>query len=156
MFGHTVTVPSKSQILAIWYHDAIYTPGSKTNEGESATLFFNHNEGKVDGTTFAQTFTIISDTQDHIPSIEESKLVIDLDLMGLANPWKDYHRDAANIRAEFNIFTDEQWKEGRVKWIDSMLARKQIFYTEWGRHLELKARLNLEDERRMLVYPIHG
>jgi predicted metal-dependent HD superfamily phosphohydrolase len=138
------------QILAIWYHDVIYTPGSPTNEAESADYFaekFKDNK-EINCEDVRQ---IILDTKSHIPSIKSSELVIDLDLMGLGSDFSVYVRAAVTIRKEFAAFSDPEWRIGRMKFLENMGTKKQIFYTEYFiENFEMKARFNMLAELQYL------
>ena len=141
------------QILAIWYHDAVYEAGSNMNEIRSAALFFDHfsNSDLLSPESLREVEEIIIDTREHIPTLESSKAVIDLDLMGLGGTYNEYWRSAKNVRQEYSAFSDEEWKVGRTKFLDRMLAKKQIFYTEQFSLLERSARHNMEYERNLLA-----
>jgi len=142
---------SDEQVMAIWFHDAIYVPGSKTNEADSATLAVERlsalgwNAARV-----RVVERIVLDTCGHVPSIEESKKVIDLDLSTLGGSWESYQRNGRNIREEFANVSEADWNAGRGAWLDSMLKRKRIFWTPWGEPLEKEARSNLLRDRESL------
>lgn len=141
---------TKAQYWAIFYHDAVYNIPTKetSNEKLSAELYMNHWGNIHD---FSKTTEqIILDTQTHIPTIEESKVVIDLDLSGLAlSYWTN--RDA--IRLEYSHYNDEEFKIGRKKFLSSMLAKDRLFWydignktTEW----DTLARNNMSQELAQL------
>jgi len=150
---------TNEQVLAIWYHDAIYVSGATDNEARSAELFENDyfdneeecyllsNRVEIEGNTVKQ---IILDTKTHVPSIKESEAVIDLDLMGLGSRFEEYWQNARDVRFEFQGFGDVEWKEGRAKFLQKMLDREQIFYTEFGKRLESDARKNMSYELNLL------
>lgn len=75
------------QVLAIWFHDAIYDTRSDTNEQDSADLAVqmlgaaDHASAKIEDVR-----QIVLDTKGHVPSIPGSAAVIDLDLSSLAAP----------------------------------------------------------------------
>jgi predicted metal-dependent HD superfamily phosphohydrolase len=87
---------------------------------------------------------IVLDTHGHVPSIEESRKVLDLDLSTLGGTWESYSRNGANIRAEFASISDADWNAGRGTWLESMLNRKRLFWTDWGAPLEPEAFANLQ------------
>jgi len=147
--GLELSTLTDEQILAIWYHDYVYVAGSKTNELESSGKFFEHYGHS---TTIALDLVqrIILDTKEHISTVHESKRVIDLDLMGLCDIFRKYWYNAELIRKEFAAFSDEEWKEGRRKFLCKMLDRDQIFYTEPFTFSEATARNNMLEEIRLL------
>ena len=142
---------SAEQVMAIWFHDAIYQPGSKTNEEDSAKLAverltqagWNHERIKI-------VEQIVLDTCGHVPSIEESKTVLDLDLSTLGGTWESYHRNGQNIRDEFANISDADWNKGRGAWLESMIGRERLFWTPWGEPLEKEARINLKRDLELL------
>jgi len=137
------------QILAIWYHDYVYVAGSKTNELESSGKFFEHYGHS---TTIALDLVqrIILDTKEHIPTVHESRAVIDLDLIGLSDNPRNYRINAVNVRAEYSAFSDEEWKVGRIKFLKKMIGREQIYYTDLIKSFEPQARFNMEYELNLL------
>jgi predicted metal-dependent HD superfamily phosphohydrolase len=93
---------------------------------------------------------IVLDTHGHVPSIEESKKVLDLDLSTLGGTWESYNRNGANIRAEFANISDSDWNKGRGAWLEGMLKRKRLFWTDWGAPLEREAFANLQRDHAEL------
>jgi predicted metal-dependent HD superfamily phosphohydrolase len=87
---------------------------------------------------------IVLDTCGHVPSIEESRKVIDLDLSTLGGTWESYSRNGKNIRDELAQISDAEWNVGRGAWLESLLKRKRLFWTDWGAPLEREAFANLQ------------
>ena len=139
------------QSMAIFYHDAYYDPGFDQNEELSAKMFmdycFNQKAVSLDAFIVRQ---IILDTKLEISTINESKLVIDLDLYDLGTDRYENYKN--NIRKEFYIYSDEEFRQGRVKWIESFLAREKIYISNIDVFVEMeeKARRNLSDELQEL------
>ena len=150
---------------AIWYHDYIYKIGAQNNEAESARLF-EADVMKCGGlgelVDHEKVKQAIISTRDHIPMealflgvspcqcVGLEAILIDLDLAILAEHQVSYERYVSGVRQEYHLFSDEQWVEGRSKWIKSMLKRDQIFYTEDGyKNCEKKSRDNLYAELKV-------
>lgn len=134
----------EEQVMAIWFHDVIYQPGSATNEEESAELAASHlADAGWQGKRTDVVKQIILDTKNHLPTLDESRLVIDLDLETLAGSWTDYQAVSGRVRAEFSHVNDEDWTKGRGAWLSLMLAKERLFWTAWGQPLEVEARANL-------------
>ena len=132
------------QVMAIWFHDAVYDPLSRTNEVDSAALaadLLMRAGWEVPRIHVVERMVL--DTAGHMPSIPESAEVIDLDLCTLAGTWKEYAANSALIRAEYSAVSTEEFDAGRAEWLRGMLARPRIFWTEWGAPLEEKAQANL-------------
>lgn len=137
---------TNEQVLAIWYHDAIYVTGSSTNEEDSANLFMEHS---VHDTDINRNLVrqIILDTKEEIPNVEESKLVIDLDLSGLGSSREQYAFNGSQIAIENAKVTTNQWFINREAWLEKFLGREFIYHTDWGREkFESTARENMEWE----------
>ena len=74
-------------------------------------------------------------TKTHIPieGDEDSKIFLDADLVSLAQPTEEYNRNIRNIRKEYFIYSDDVYREGRIKVLESFLtAGKAIFQTGRG------------------------
>ncbi|MCC7509066.1 MAG: hypothetical protein IT464_06800 [Planctomycetes bacterium] len=142
---------SDEQIMAIWFHDAVYDPRSKTNEADSAVLAVTRlNQLGWESARVKVVEQIVLDTCGHVPSIDASKPVLDLDLSTLAGTWEQYAQNGANIRFEYSAAPEAEWNAGRGKWLESMLAKKRLYWTAWGAPLESQARANLERDLRQL------
>ncbi len=151
------------QFLAILYHDSSYTPGAPDNEENSVKNMYQqinnmYQQINIENMNFYKrneidiAKQIILDTKTHIPTIEESELVIDLDLAILGftrkifseyrNAIYDEYRKAYSNKSddEFNIL----FFEGTISFGEEMLNRDNIYYTELFRNVyEKKATINL-------------
>lgn len=118
---------SQAQHWAIFYHDVVYDiPAGTVSNEELSAQWYLKDWGGIH--SFAHiTAQIIRDTRLHVPTIEESKVVIDLDLDGLSSPAL-YDKNKDLIRAEFSVYTDEQFKSGRIKFLEGQLAKDRIFW----------------------------
>ncbi|MBL8752798.1 MAG: metal-dependent phosphohydrolase, partial [Planctomycetes bacterium] len=132
------------QIMAIWFHDAIYDPRSKTNEADSAALATSRLLAAGWPAAAAQrVHDIVLATKDHRPTVAGSELVLDLDLMSLALPWPEFTRNTADIRAEYAHVPDAEFSAGRAAFFRAMLQRDRLFHTAFGTRFEAAARANL-------------
>lgn len=132
-----------AQVLAIWYHDAIYEPTRKDNEEASARLMLTQlGPLGVDPEVLEAAAQIIRDTVTHEPSSLRSALVLDLDLLPLSADWDRFMHDTGLIREEYGHVPESDWVEGRRKFIANMLNRPRI-YTGMPDEVESTARNNL-------------
>lgn len=119
-------------VLALFYHDAVYTPGNKDNEQQSADLF-EMDAAELgcakDDTEFVSNL-ILATKYTKSPANEAEALVMDIDMSGLAANWETFKTNDANIRKEYGKYTDEEWKAGRTAFLKGLLAKPQIFYSE--------------------------
>lgn len=136
------------QKLAILFHDVVYSVGKKSfsNEHLSAICAYDYCHEKY-GNEFAKTVKrIILDTENHIPTIELSKSVLDLDLLPIALS-ETYEENGRKIRMEFKDYSDKEFNNGRIEWIESMLNRQRIFTGCFANcDFEEYARFNLTNE----------
>jgi len=141
---------SDEQIYAICLHDVVYrVPADKkeSNEVASAKLAREWMSKDFRKGFVERVCQIILDTEKELPTIPDSKLVIDLDLAGLA---LNYWQNRILIRQEFSCVDDDAFYAGRFKWIQSMLARDSIFVSGRFSDLERAAVENLKAELQML------
>lgn len=140
---------STPQIMAIWYHDSIYDPKSKTNEEDSCQLLIEHQMllKTISSNELGRAIGIIMDTKGHTSDNHESQTVLDLDLTGLGSDWKTYSYTIELIRKEYEHLSDDNWIAGRKLFLQSILTRNYIFNTHWGRDIyEEKAQMNISKE----------
>ena len=81
----------------------------------------------------------------------DEKLIRDLDLEGLADPWEKYLESRELIRAEYPYpeYYDLEFVLGRKKFLQHMLEFPKIYSTKYFEHLEAKARENIQKELDM-------
>lgn len=109
-FGASLYFYEESTLLeAILWHDVIYTPGSKTNELESAQLY--EKSIRANPLRFREDTTIVYDlimsTSKHFTSYTSSErwakltyIMMDLDLISFAADWNVFYRNNLNIMLE--------------------------------------------------------
>ena len=132
------------QVMAVWFHDAVYDPTSNQNEQKSARLaskWLAKCNWEVDA--IERVGRMVLDTRGHMPSIRQSEAVLDLDLMSLAVSWPAFEANTAAIRAEYAHVSDADFATNRGAFFAELLARDRLFYTPWGKTLETAARDNL-------------
>lgn len=142
--------------LAIFFHDVIYDPLSKTNEEDSVTLFNTVLADHLDESLREKVGRFILASKAH--SWEESsendlKIFLDLDMSILGSDQSEYQQYSAAIRKEYSVFSDEVYREGRAKVLRSFLSAGQpVFATLALRERwEMKARENIEQECQQLT-----
>jgi predicted metal-dependent HD superfamily phosphohydrolase len=139
------------QIAAIWFHDAIYDQHRQDNEERSAVLAREQLSALGwPERSVALVERIVLDTKRHVPSIDESRGVVDLDLEPLSETWEIFQRNALHIRVEYLHLDDETFHGSRKRFLEAMLARERIYTTSWGSRLESRAKRNLERALREL------
>ena len=145
---------SDEQVLAILFHDAIYIPGRQDNEAKSAECFmeycFNLKTVPFDADIVK---TIILETKGHVPSIEESKIVLDLDLYGISQS-DLFNKNSIAIKKEFQDYlkiSDTEYYTNNLKWIESQLKKEKIYYSDIFNHCNKLAKdVLLKEKQRMI------
>ncbi len=137
------------QVMAIWFHDAIYDPRSKTNEEDSAALAGDRLRAAGWVTRDVERVQrIVLDTKLHHPTTAGADVVLDLDLMSLAVEWPQFAANTLSIRAEYAHVSDSDFAAGRTAFFANMLQRERLFYSPFGQTLEARARANLRRASR--------
>jgi len=149
--------------LALFFHDYIYEMGAKDNEERSAKVWEEFaKKCNVDkDTTKTVTDMILATKHDGRAEHVEQQELCDLDLITLGVPWNEFRAYSIDIEMEYfagasptSLPTNEDRKkfyEGRIKWIDSMLAKEHIYYDgDFREKYEAQARENLKKEKEIL------
>jgi len=117
---------------AIIYHDVIYDASRNDNEERSAEVAANelayyYDEGWIDSVS---RLILVTKTHNPQPNSMPEKIIVDLDLAGLAS--HNYIKHSQQIRKEYAFATDEQWYYGRKAFLDSFLSRDDLYHTKVG------------------------
>jgi pantetheine-phosphate adenylyltransferase len=135
--------------FAIWFHDIIYNPKSKSNEDDSAEFFLS--QASMLGLSNERASKIanyIRATKQHEPTSHNDQalryfLDIDLSILG-AEDSRFLEYDSA-IRAEFSWVPGLIYSPKRKKVLRTFLERAPIFQTvEFQNRYESRARANLQ------------
>lgn len=141
--------------LSIWFHDIIYDPKSINNEFYSAIYFddFIRNSGNFDAYHIINDIIyniILSTKHDNSAKTRLEKIMCDIDLRELAEDW--YIDNSYKIKKEYSHLSNEEWKRGRIDFINKFLNKDRIYLTdEYYNLYETKARLNLTKEKEYLI-----
>lgn len=145
--------------LAIFFHDAIYRPGSKFNEQNSVTFMSSLLNGvgiSVEDLRYASD--AIADTALHLSDniTEMNWRIMDLDLAGFAANPKPFNLQNQLIEMEFcqpnknNYgYPVDQFLHGRMTFLTAMKARASLYHTEIFKttlNMEVKAQVNLDNQ----------
>ena len=115
--------------LAIYFHDIVYDPLAKDNEVRSADIAFERishiNENLANRIKDLVLFTEYSKTFNKSHSNMDFIYLRDIDFhtMGTEAYWKN----AKDIRKEFSCYTDEEFYQGRIKFLQMILDNGRIF-----------------------------
>lgn len=142
-----VDVPDPDAVrLAALFHDAIYDPGSATNEAESAFLAAQVLTGLEPPARVADVQRLVLATATHEATAPDESVLLDADLAVLGADRPGYLAYVWAIRREFAHVTDQAWRTGRAQVLRSLLSLPRLFSTPPMEHLEPRARDNLRTE----------
>ena len=131
--------------LALWFHDAIYTPGAQDNEQRSADLFRSQASAALSNTLVDEVERMIMATTHRSPPRSRAEAwVVDIDLSSFGLPWQTFLRDSRHVRQELGALDDEQYYPAHGRFLRSLCARHRIFTTDlFNARYEQMARANI-------------
>ena len=139
--------------FAIFFHDIVYDVKQLDNEELSALAaraFLQRTNFPAERIT--QVMAFIRATKTHLNTSNNTDLdyFLDFDLSILGTEPREYFTYVEQIRYEYRMYSDTQFKTGRKKVLAHFLALPAIYKTAIFREeLEAIARENLGDELRM-------
>ncbi|MBI9019355.1 MAG: hypothetical protein JEZ07_19050 [Phycisphaerae bacterium] len=140
--------------FAIWYHDMIYDTTDTDNEYQSALLAKEvcHNGGISSGFANIVAQLIMATSHRTVAKSQAEKIIRDIDLVILASRQQQYDDYAENIRREYEIYSDQEYRQGRMNVLRYFLAQERIYLTDdfYGKY-ETIARANIEREIEQLI-----
>lgn len=132
--------------LAIWFHDSIYDPSSKESEEKSASFAKQTLEKFALSPELIQRVEslILATKHTGVPKDFDEQILTDIDLSVLGEEEAKFDENYFNIRQEYKDTPDEDFMNGRRKFLQSMLERRRIFSTQFFyTRFEAKARKNI-------------
>ncbi|ANN16636.1 hypothetical protein SD37_13845 [Amycolatopsis orientalis] len=136
--------------IAAWTHDVVYDarPGDDERASAAWTRAELANAGvPEDGIARAERLGLA--TIDHAAPADDllATALLDADLAVLGATPEVYQEYASGVRAEYSIYSDEDWRAGRVAVLEKLLARPRLYRSDIARaRWESKARENLATE----------
>lgn len=139
--------------LAIWFHDAIYKPFSKSNEFDSAEWakeFSLSNGYDQEGAERVHSLIMATlhngDAQD-----KDQKLIVDLDLTILGASPEVYEEFERNVRKEYKMVPSFIYRKKRKELLESFLNNPSIYSLDYfKKKYESTARHNISRAIEML------
>lgn len=134
---------------AILFHDIIYTPGSKTNEEDSAEFAEKILTKRGLPKDFIEEVKryIVLTKHNKNPDTEDGKYLVDIDTSIFGKDPRKYQQYAKDIRREYYTIPEKTYKEGRKNILKFFLDKENIFQTEHFRDkYQDQAKINLEQE----------
>lgn len=139
-------------ILAAWFHDIVYQPGSTHNEIKSAALAREWlARCGYPGASIGFVCDAILATASHQGDTKDFDLLLDADLSVLGSAPDTYAAYRLAIRAEYPALPEAEFRRARSAFIRAMLKRPAIYQTRpCQERFEAAARKNLEAELHKL------
>ncbi|GAA3888425.1 hypothetical protein GCM10022243_61650 [Saccharothrix violaceirubra] len=130
-------------VLAALAHDVVYDGVPGQDERRSAEWV----RARLDVPERDRVAEIVLATVDHRADDDLTTLLLDADLAVLGGDTESYERYRRAVRAEYAHVTDEAWREGRAKVLESLLGRDPLYRSDRARaRWEARARVNLAKE----------
>jgi predicted metal-dependent HD superfamily phosphohydrolase len=128
--------------IAWWFHDAIYDARRSDNEERSAAWA----EAVLGKTALTQKVkaAILATKPGAFARETGERLLVDVDLAGLAAPEPRFSEIAVQLRREAAHLDDAVYRTERLKVLRGFSGRAYIYQTPEFRPLETRARKNLE------------
>jgi len=139
--------------LAMWFHDIVYKPRSRSNEEDSA-LWARRSlqKGQADPQLIHRVETLILATRhQEIPTTPDAQLLIDIDLSILGRDPEAFQAYENQIRREYRWVPAPLYRRNRARILQSFLERPFLYSTpSFRQRYEEQARDNLETSLRAL------
>jgi predicted metal-dependent HD superfamily phosphohydrolase len=132
---------------AIWFHDAVYLPGSSDNEDQSARLAQTAltDAGAPEEVAHRIAGLVLATKHLAIPTERDAALLCDIDLSILGRPPEVFEEFEQRIRREYVWVPEPVYRGARAEILAGFLRRRSIFQTDYFRdRYEVQARANLE------------
>jgi predicted metal-dependent HD superfamily phosphohydrolase len=139
---------------ALWFHDAIYEPMSKSNEERSANWAaeFGGRVGVPPESVARIRAHILATRHVALSVAEDSRLVVDIDLAILGAEPSRYDEFECDVRREYRWVPGFVYCSRRAAILQSFLDRPRIYQSEAAyERFEGNARTNLSGAIRTLV-----
>lgn len=148
---------SRSEEIALWFHDAVHTSSPGHDEQLSAALAAQELATVgVEAAEVAEVVRLVLVTIDHrpLPHDAAGARVSDADLAILGSGHTRYRESVRALRAEAAGMDEESWRASRRAALAAFDATRPLFHTALGNSWwEDRARVNLaaeaEDYRRL-------
>lgn len=132
--------------LALWFHDAVYDSQRHDNEAQSAAwaVAALGGAGASDPLCARIEALILATKHDAVPTDDEAKLLVDIDLAILGADEARFAEYERQIRREYAWVPEEAFRAARARVLASFADRPAIYATpRFHERFEVAARRNL-------------
>ncbi|TGL87600.1 hypothetical protein EHQ68_07230 [Leptospira congkakensis] len=142
---------SEMVLFALYYHDLIYNPNSKSNEEGSAKIAEERlSQLGIVKERIGICLRHILATKSHRLGESynpDTKYFLDMDLSILGSDEKLYLEYTKNIRKEYAIYSDDDYRKGRIQVLYHFIETTRLFQTDdFFDQYEMRSRHNLKTE----------
>jgi predicted metal-dependent HD superfamily phosphohydrolase len=153
-FAQIHNIPlSAPEILAIWFHDAIYEPNAQSGQNEEQSKLFMESLMAVAGPDYQDHIldagAMIRATAKHLETglNPNWETVLDLDLSGFSYGLKQSKVVTKAIRDEYPQYTDAEFNVGRKQFLKQLIAKGFVYRTPlFKEKFENIALANIQEE----------
>ena len=137
--------------LAVWFHDAVYDSRARDNERRSGELAVDLlGPIGVPASAIERIVNMIwatAHTATALPTLRDTRVLLDADLAILSAPEERYARYAADIRKEYAWVPEADYRAGRSAILTKFLAQPRIYHTQiMFEEGDARARANMRAE----------
>lgn len=145
---------SPSLEIALILHDAVYVPGQKDNE-ENSALFANF---LLQDLLLEVDFEIVRTIQELIRATAHNNEILsgleaficDIDLSILGRSPEEYEKYSQKIRLEYKQYTDKEYNAGRTLFLEKMLNDEIFHLPVFREKYSKQATINMGRELTLL------
>lgn len=136
--------------LAACAHDVVYAARPGADERASAAWARERLAAcGVESAAVDRVVALVLATMDHeAPNGDvEADVLLDADLSVLGSPAPEYANYLAGVRAEYSAVSEQDWRAGRARLLEALLAREPLYRSEPARRRwTAQARRNIAAE----------
>jgi len=140
--------------LALYYHDIIYDPTRSDNESKSAAYAVRQLGALLSAAQCRRLHDLIVMTAAHEPTDlydTDATYLLDMDLSILGSEWTVYKGYANAVRKEYAHVATADYRVGRRRVLQRLLAKPTLYLTDAYQDLEACARANISRELQLLA-----
>lgn len=134
---------------ALLFHDIVYDPISKTNEEDSAALAEKMLTQRWLPKEFIEKIKklILATKHTDTPTDNDTQYIMDIDMSIIGKNPRIYNQYIKDVRMEYYMYSDDQFRNWREKFLWSLIKKDGIYHTEYFQHMyEHSAQKNILQE----------
>lgn len=140
-------------VLAVFYHDLIYSALRSDNEKQSAQIAKEKlTAWQLPDETVNKVEELILLTANHSTGSDaEATIFLDADMAILGSEPDHYEQYRKGVREEFSIYPDFIYNRGRKQFLQKTILQPRIYQSDFfSSRFEAQARINIQNEINQL------